>query len=249
MAVQKALFLRELYMRLTTSRMGLFWTFFEPFYQVAFFVTIKIFIFGRESDNFDYVVFVTIAIVPFILFKNIIHTSLGAFTANKNLFVYKQVKPIDTILARVLLEVFISSMVMTVLIIIAFYFNFDTNPENLALVSFVYIWIVFFAFSLGIFLAVLNSYTNVVAHIVKMSLMGLILLSAIFYTVNMLIPEIRVYILYNPLTHFIELIHAAYFYTVDDTYVNYTYMILWTIIPLNLGLWFYVKLEKKIIST
>lgn len=247
-AVQKALFLRELNMRLSQNRMGLFFTFFEPMYQVAFFIIIKVVIFGSESDNFDYTIFLVIVFVPFFMFKNIVTKSIGAFSANKKLFLYKQVKPIDTILARLLLEVFISSMIILAFTMIAFYFEFDTNAQNLGLVGLAYIWLIIFAFALGLFFAVLNTYTKVVANIVSMLLMGLLFISAIFYTVDSLSPDLQAFILYNPLTHFMEMIHAGYFDVLDDTYVDYTYMVLWTITPLTLGLWFYIRLEKRIIS-
>ncbi|MDQ7085946.1 MAG: ABC transporter permease [Sulfurovum sp.] len=244
----KGTFLREFNMRLTQSRSGLFWTFFEPFYQVAFFIIIKVVIFGTVSDNYDYTVFLAIAFTPFIMFRNIITKSLGAFTANKNLFIYKQVKPIDTIIARVLIEIFITSIVILLFTTIALYFNFDTNVQHLGILAFAYIWIIIFAFGLSILLAVLNSYTTIVESIISMLLTPLLFLSAIFYTVDTLSTELRDLLLFNPLTHFMEMIHAAYFYTLEDTYVNYTYITFWTILPLHVGLWFYIKLEKRIIS-
>ncbi|HHO65978.1 MAG TPA: hypothetical protein ENJ71_05620, partial [Epsilonproteobacteria bacterium] len=87
--------------------MGLFWTFFQPFFQVMLFVLIKVFLFGRTSENFDYAVFLALNFTAFNMFKNIVNKSMGAFTANRGLFVYKQVKPIDTIIARSMVEVFI----------------------------------------------------------------------------------------------------------------------------------------------
>jgi capsular polysaccharide transport system permease protein len=247
-AVQKALFLRELTKRLTQSRIGLFMTFFEPFYQVAFMVILKVLIFGRESENFDYVIFVAIALTGIILFKNILTTSIGAFVANKNLFLYRQVKPIDTIISRVVIEVFLSSIVILIFTTIAFYFEFDTNVENLLIVALAYIWLVVFAFSLGVFFAVMNTYTQVIGNFVKLSMRGIAIMSATFYTLDMLSPELIEILLYNPLVHFMEMLHAGYFYTLDDKYVDYYYMMFLTFIPLILGLWFYTKLEQKIIS-
>jgi ABC-type polysaccharide/polyol phosphate export permease len=53
---------------------------------------------------------------------------------------------------------------------------------------------------------------------------------------------------YNPLAHFIEMIHDNYFYVLNDDFVDYEYMLIWTIVPLYIGLWLYRKLEKGIIS-
>jgi capsular polysaccharide transport system permease protein len=233
---------------MSKNRMGLFLTFFEPLYQVAFFVLIKVLIFGRGDGSTDYVVFLGIVFLPFFMTRNIIQKAVGAFSANRSLFVYRQVKPIDTIFARTLLELFLYGIIFLIAVIIAFYFEFDTNPQSFATMIFAYIWLILFAFSLGIFLAVFNSYSNIIQSIVKMLFMGLIFLSALFYSVESLAPEVRELILYNPLAHFMEMIHGAYFYTLDDRYVDYFYMTMWTLIPFTVGLWWYLRAEKRIIS-
>ncbi len=53
---------------------------------------------------------------------------------------------------------------------------------------------------------------------------------------------------YNPIAHFMELLHANYFYMLNDGFVDYEYMLIWTIVPMYLALWLYQKLEKGIIS-
>jgi len=248
MAVQKALFLRELNMRMSVSRMGLFWTFFQPFFQVLVFIIIKVYIFSQMIHTYDYTVFLALSFIAYYMFKNIISKSLGAFEANKALFTYKQVKPIDTILARTLMEVFITSIILIIFTSIGFYFQFDMNVENFNMVFFAYIWLIIFSFSLSIFLAILNTYVKSVQNIFNMLMVVFVFCSALFYTIADLSPELQTILLLNPLTHFIEMIHGAYFYSLDDTYVDYTYMTLWTIIPLYMGLWFYMKLERRIVS-
>jgi capsular polysaccharide transport system permease protein len=45
-----------------------------------------------------------------------------------------------------------------------------------------------------------------------------------------------------------EMIHGFYITGLDDRFVDYHYMLYWTVIPLFIGLWLYVRLEKRIIS-
>jgi ABC-type polysaccharide/polyol phosphate export permease len=54
--------------------------------------------------------------------------------------------------------------------------------------------------------------------------------------------------MYNPVANFMEIIHGSYFYTLDDTLVSYEYIFIWTLSLLYIGLWLYVKLEKRIIA-
>ncbi len=235
-------------MRFSISRAGLFWTFFEPFFQVVLFVLIKVVLFGRVSENFDYAVFLALNFTAFNMFKNIVSKSMGAFTANRGLFVYKQVKPVDTIIARCMVEVFITGITILAFISIGFYFQFDMDIKNLSMVSLGYIWLIVFSFSLAVFLAVLNTFIISTSKIMGFIMYALMFGSALFYSIDMLSPELQHILLYNPLTNFMEMIHGYYFYTLDDRYVDYSYMAIWTVSLLFIGLWLYQKLEKKIVS-
>ncbi len=248
LAVQKALFLRELGMRFSVSKTGLFWTFFEPFMQIIIFVLIKVILFGRAAENFDFAVFLALNFTAFNMFKNIIKKSIGSFTANKGLFVYKQVKPIDTIIARVMVEVFVTGIIILVFIAIGAYFGFDLNVKNLPLVALGFLWLIIFSFSFGLFIAVSNTFYPSVGKTINISMVFLMFGSAVFYTIEMIPAQIQILLLYNPLTHFMEMIHGYYFHVLDDHFVNYGYMILWTLTLLYGGLWFYRKLEERIIS-
>ncbi len=142
LAVQKALFLRELGMRFSVSKTGLFWTFFEPFMQIVIFVLIKLILFGHTTETFDFAVFLALNFTAYNMFKNIATKSMGSFTANKALFVYKQVKPINTIVARVLVEIFITSIIILAFFAIGAYFGFDLNVKHLPLVALGFLWLV-----------------------------------------------------------------------------------------------------------
>lgn len=235
-------------MRFSMNRIGLFWTFFQPFFQVVLFVLIKVFLFGGSTENFDFAVFLALNFTAFNMFKNIVGKSMGAFTANRGLFLYKQVKPIDTIIARSMVEVFITGIIILIFILIGLYFEFDMNVKNLTMVSLGYIWLIVFSFSLALFLAVANTFVNSVSNIIGFVMYALMFGSALFYTVDMLSPELQTIVLYNPLTHFMEMIHGSYFYTLDDKHVDYSYIAFWTVTVLFIGLWLYRKLERKIVS-
>jgi len=84
--------------------------------------------------------------------------------------------------------------------------------------------------------------------VVSVSTFGLLFFSAVFYPVMALPPVAQDALLYNPLTHFMEMIHGFYMEALDDRFVNYRYMLLWTIVPLFMGLWLYRMLEQRIVS-
>jgi capsular polysaccharide transport system permease protein len=248
LAVQNALFLRELSMRFSSGRMGMFWTFFEPFFQILIFVLIKVLIFGKTGGDFDFSVFLALNFIAFNMFKNIVSKSMGSFRANKALFIYKQVKPIDTIVARTLIELFITGCIILIFFSIGYYFNFDMEVKNFAMVAFGFFALFVFSFSYALFLAILNVFFDSTAKIIGFSMTALMFGSAIVYTLESLPLEFQDILLYNPLTHFMEIIHGFFFYALDDHFVSYSYISLWTLSLLYLALWFYIKLEKRIIS-
>ena len=249
LAVTKALFLRELNTKISIGKLGLFWTFFEPFMQVTMFILIRVVIIGRgEGSNFDYAVFMAAGFIAFNMFRHILSGSTGAFAANKGLFSYKQVKPIDTIIARALVQTFITGIIVLMFIFIGFFFQYEFAPENMLMVFFGYLWLLLFSFAVGLVVAVGSTFFVSIGKLVSIFSFGLMIFSAVFYPLISLPVEAQEILLYNPLVHFMEMIHGYYIYELDDRFVDYRYMALWTIIPLFMGTWLYIKLEKRIIS-
>jgi capsular polysaccharide transport system permease protein len=248
LAVEKALFLRELGMRITTSKSGLFWTFFEPFMQVLIFTLIHAVAFDVKS-SYDYAIFTAVNFTAYSLFKNIVLKSMTAFSANKALFIYKQVKPVDTVIARAMVELFITGVVILIFVLIGLYFGYDLTVKNFPMVMLGLFWIMLFSISLGILLAVGNMFYPSIGRIIGIGMMFLMFGSAVFYSLERIPPQIAKLLLYNPVTHFMEMIHGWYFYELDDRFVNYSYMAIWTMATLFFGLWLYRHLEKKIISS
>lgn len=247
-SVQNALFLRELNMRFSSGQMGIFWTFFEPFLQIMVFVLIKLIIFSSAESGFDFAVFLALNFTAFNMFKNIVIKSTASFKANKALFLYKQIKPIDTIIARSMVEVFITAIIVIIFLFIGYYFDFNMEVKDLTMVTLGFIYLYIFALAFSILIAVLNAFIQSISKLINFFMTALMFASAVFYHIGMLPSQLREWLLYNPLTHFMEMIHGFYFDALDVSYVSYEYMSFFTLLLLYSGLWLYVKLEKKIIS-
>jgi capsular polysaccharide transport system permease protein len=242
-----ALFLREVNVRFSAGKIGYIWIFLEPLLQILVFVTVKLLLFGKNS-TFDYAVFITVGFIAYNLFRHIVNSSMSAFKSNKALFAYKQVKPIDTLIARLLVEIMIMGVISLVFIGAGFYFSYDMNPQNLGMVLITFIWLILFSFGLGLFVSVIGFFFTSFSKVVKLAMMPLMFISAIFYTLEDLPPSAQELLAINPLVHFMELIHASYFYSLTDQFVNYTYILMWTAFPLYIGLKLYIRLSKAIVS-
>lgn len=249
LAVQNALILRELNMRFSSGRLGLFWTFFEPFMQIMFFVLIKLFFFASSDSGLDFAVFLALNFIAFNMFKNIVTKSMNSFQANSALFIYKQVKPLDTIIARSIIEIFITGIILLMFLAFGYYFEFDMYVKDLTMVFLGFLFLMLFSFSFALLIALMNVYTDSISKVIGFLITALMFLSAVFYSIEMLPNEFQELLLYNPLTHFIEMIHGYYFLALDDSFVDYGYMTFWTFSMLYVSLWWYIKIEKRIISS
>lgn len=244
-----ALFLREVQTRFGTKKMGYFWAIFDAMLMVLIFAGLKAAIAEKSMPGIDFPVFLASGFLAFFLWKNIVSKSMSAFSANQALFAYRQVKPFDTIVARVVLEILVSTMATLVFIAIGWYFEFDIAVKDFNMVMLAVLWLCVFGFGLGLMSAVFSYFYETFGKIMNIIMTPLLFVSALMYTVDSLPPVLREIILYNPLVHFIEMIHGYYFHTLDTRYVSYEYMLYWTILPLFIGLFFYVRSEKRILSS
>ena len=248
-SVVHALFLREVQTRFGTKKLGYLWAIIDPFTQIFLFATLKTALHDRGMPGIDYVVFLATSFLTYNLFKHVMTNSMSAFNANKMLFNYKQVKPFDTIVSRFVLEFLIFGVAVIIFMSIGIYFEFDLTVKDFNMVLLTVLWISVFAFGIGLLFAVLSSFYESFSKIISYITMPLFFISGLFYTAGSLPPEIREILLYNPILHFIEMIHGNYFLVLDTQYVDYEYMMYWTFLPLFFGLYFYINSEKKIISS
>ncbi|WP_297443785.1 ABC transporter permease [Sulfurimonas sp.] len=248
-SVITALFLREIQTRFGSQKLGYFWALFDAMFMVLVFAGLKSAVASNSMPGIDFPVFLATGFLAFFLWKNIVSRSLNAFSANQALFSYIQVKPIDTLITRFLVEILVSIAATLVFIGIGLYFGFDLHVKNFNMVILAVAWMCLFGFSLGLLSAVIGAFYETYVKIVNVIMAPLLFVSALMYTVDSLPPVLREIILYNPLVHFIEMIHGNYFNALDTQYVDYEYMFYWTFIPLFLGLYFYTRAEKKIISS
>jgi len=244
-----ALFLREVQTRFGTKKLGYFWAVFDAMFMVMIFAGLKSLISSKSMPGIDYPVYLATTFLAFFLWRNIVSQSMHAFNANKALFAYKQVKPFDTVVTRVLLELLVSSVATVIFVGIGLYLNLDLSVKNFNMVMLAVLWLCLFGFALGLMNAVFAYFYESYAKIVNIFMAPLMFVSAIMYSVDSLPPLARKIILYNPLANFMEMIHGYYFHPLNTYYVDYEYMVYWTLIPLWIGLFFYIRAEKRILSS
>ena len=239
--------LREIQTRFGSQKLGYFWAIVDPMIMIILFSILHSY--SGAYTPYSFAVFLATSFLSYNTFRAIIQQLTNSFKANKSLFIYKQVKPFDTLVSRYIIEIVITSIITIIFIAIGIYFNLDIRCKDILFVMLAFFWFSFFGFSLGVLFAVLAYFFENFAKIINLVFYPMFFISGLFFTADSLPPKIRDILIFNPVFQFEEMVHGYYFYSLSDKYVNYIYLLLWTLIPLFLGLWLYKKSERKIIMS
>lgn len=205
---------------------------------------------GRTVSGVDYPVFILVGLAPFLLYRNTALRLMDSLRENRSLFGYKQIKPLDTYVARVIVETCIASTVYSILVFGFAWFGFDMTIQSPIL------WVanlllgLFFAFGLGMFLALITHALPSLKIIIRMAFFPLYFISGVLIPPSYLPQQMMPVLLLNPFLHILELIRAEvlpYYTPVDG--VSETYVIAFTLALLFLSLGTYRARRMHLIST
>jgi capsular polysaccharide transport system permease protein len=231
-----AIFLRETKTRFGESRLGFLWAITQPLLWILMFAGFYM-VFGHITPpGMSVVAFLTTGIVPFALFRETAGRCLSAIKSNKGLLFYPKVHVLDLIVARVAVEAMTQTCVLAVLMGgVALYdgpFAIDSLIEiigGLALASGL-------GASFGLLCCGLSVFSNSVERLFPSILRPVFWFCAIFHPVESAPPGFRDILLYNPLTHAIELVRDGWFPGYEAPHADPVYPMTWILVLLFFGL-------------
>ncbi|MDR0408538.1 MAG: ABC transporter permease [Campylobacteraceae bacterium] len=207
-----ALFLRELKTRFGGRRLGVFWTFTEPAIHLVVMLLVFSFLRARMMPQVPFELFLLAGIAPFFLFRHIATGLMSSIDANKALFAYSPVKPIDVYITRTILESVIYTVIFAVILFVLWIWGgFDVSIANPFGVVALYFLIIVFGFSLGVIASIASSIFPSIKIIMSIILLPLYFLSAIMYPLWIVPAQYIQYLKLNPILHLLELFKANFF--------------------------------------
>ncbi|MBC2689513.1 ABC transporter permease [Pseudomonas sp. MBT-1] len=245
-----ALVLREARARFGERRMGAVWTLIEPICHLLIFTLLFSLIRGRTVAGVDYPVFVLVGMAPFLLYRNIALRLMDSLRENRSLFAYKQIKPLDTYVARALVEACISATVYAILLFGFAWFGFDMTVSDPIQWAATLGLGLCFAFGLGMLLALITHAMPSLKLVVRMAFFPLYFISGVLMPAAYLPQAMMPLLLLNPFLHLVELIRAEVLphYTPVDG-VSEAYVITFTVVLLFIALGSYRARRLHLIST
>jgi capsular polysaccharide transport system permease protein len=248
-AVLFALFVRDLRSRVQGRWPSLIWMVFEPLAHVL--VILAIFGFRQHalSPNIEVPVFLVTGMMPFFMFRNLARRIPLVIAQNRGLYVYRQVKPIDAIVARAAVEIGLSSAVyLSALAMLGWldYHFVPHEPLELMVVSAVLLTL---GFGLGLVFVVAQNDRPRVANAISLSFLPLYLMSGVLFPVHSLPVSTREWLLWNPVLHLVEL---SRFHFIGGQPllpgVNLAYPTAWALGTLALGMALYRLNRFELVS-
>nr|WP_254918510.1 ABC transporter permease [Cobetia sp. QF-1] len=244
------MFMREAISRTMTDRMGWFWMIAEPAALLLIMIGIRSFIRGDSLIvNAPFIPWMLVGMMGFFLIREGMMQGLGAVNANKALFAYRQVHPIDGVLVRNVLDGLIRTVIFLLFMVGGLMVGTDFTPDNgfQAIAGWLSLWL--FGLGLGLVTSVIGTLVPEVSKIIRMLSMPLLILSGVIMPLNRLPHYLLEYLMLNPIVHGLEYIRHGFF----DGYVvvhgtDMTYFSAWTLSTLALGTLMHVRFKERLKS-
>jgi capsular polysaccharide transport system permease protein len=234
-----AVLLRETKTRYGQSQLGYVWALIEPTLWVGTFAGMYWFLGRQGPSGMPMFEFLVSGIVPFALFIESVSRSATAIGANQGLLYYPHVRPLDLVVARVLLEYATKVVVFALLMIAAACLQGTPLRADQPLKVFLGLVLASgLGMGLGLILCGLGLFFSVVERLQSTLLRPLFWLSGLFYSIDELPSAAQKVLLLNPLLHVIEIVRSGWFVTHESRLVTIWYPLLWTTILLFFGLTF-----------
>jgi capsular polysaccharide transport system permease protein len=250
-AVVFALFVRELKTRFGKYRLGYVWALIEPLVHVIVLSAIWSILGRTEFMGIPVPLFLVTGIVPFLFFRSVVSRGINAIEANRGLFGFRQVRPVDTVLARILLESIVYFLAYLVLLFIGGWFlGYDVSMHNpLGLIA-VNALLFFLSLGLGLLSAVYGALYPEIMKLVPMILLRpLYFISGILFPLYMIPSDYHSWLLWNPLLHVVELNHAYFFRSFESPETSLMFVFISAVTSLTLGLLAYRANWMRVLAT
>jgi capsular polysaccharide transport system permease protein len=250
-AVLFALMIREMSTRVGGQWVGAVWTLFEPLAHMLMLIAVLGAIQGGNPlPGIDYAVYLATGLLVYFLFQNLALRLMDGIDANRGLFSYRQVKPLDPLIARSLVEVLMNLSVFVFTLGLLGWLGHEVLPSR-PLEAIVAIGTVaLLGTGYGICTAVISHGRPRLRSLLRMVMLPLYFISGVIFPVDLLPRDTLEWLLWNPLLHLVEITRAAFVPAYHPTEgINLLYPVLCTLGYWALGLALYRRDRYRLVAS
>ncbi len=248
-AALKALVLREAIARMFGRRAALAWLLLEPALHIGTLVFVYSVLRVRHVAGMDTGWWVASGMLAYFLFQRTAWRSTQAIDANRALFTYRQVHPVDTVAARCFLEGFFAVMVTSVtlgaLALAGLRIGVEDPAEMIAAVF--GLWLLAVGWALCMSVAV--SLVPEIGAALSLAGMGMMVLSGVMFPISQLPRPVREWLFINPVAHGVEGVRASvspFYHHAPE--LDLSYLIVFALALVFVGLVLQVRFKQQVLA-
>ena len=248
--IVSALARREMDIRAAKGLFGVVGVFLEPLALVGTFMALRILIRGAgEGSYMNLVLWLSAGFVPFFLFAEVAIKAISGVQKNSTLYFYRRLRPLDSLMGNALLTVQIFGLLLLVICLGVTAWEWRWQVGDLGSAIFLVLGIAVLGFGVGLATLILGHRLPALAWFVKLFLRRILLwTSCVFFPIRILPDQFRPWVLWNPMSHGIELLRHACSPSYPIPGVSPLYFWAWVIGSTGFGLFIYNNNEDLLYS-
>lgn len=220
-----AFILRDMHTRFGRSRLGYFWAVFEPLTGILALALVFSMIDRGSPINVDIHLFFFTGIIPWQLFSRGVSMMSNVIESSAPLLTYPQVKVVDVVIARIILEFSTIFIVCILYLVVLYFWGIFDRVENLLMSITVLMLCIILGSVFGLVGAVIKLYFPSYMSFQSLLLRVLFFISGAFFVADSLPSAVKDILWYNPVLHLIEWQRSAFFYGFESQFYEPMYPI------------------------
>jgi capsular polysaccharide transport system permease protein len=234
--VTNALVIREIITRYGRHNIGFLWLFLEPMLFTLGVTTLWTLVKATHGTNLPITAFAVTGYSSILLWRNCSNRVVKAIDSNLSLLYHRNVRVIDVINARLILEISGATVSIITLTIVFSSMEWMNFPTDLLTAIVGWLLLAWFAFSLSLVIGAASERSEVIERVWHIFTYLLFPLSGAGFMVDWLPKAFQEYILWLPMVHGTEMIRHGYFGNSVRTFENPSYLIIFNLALTLIGL-------------
>lgn len=230
-----ALLMREMVIRYGRENIGFLWLVVEPLILTSGVMVLWSYMRSGEH-GVTLAAFILTGYMPLTLWRHISSQTVSCLRQNLPLLYHRQVRPLDILLARAVLE-FAGTTLALVAVYAVLRLSGLLDPyDSLALLLAGWLFMAWLAFAAGLVLAALSEQFDFIEKLVPPFQYLLLPISGVFFMVSWLPTAAQKLALYVPMVHCYEMFRAGMIGPSVATHYSFGYIACWCLFTTFLGL-------------
>lgn len=231
-----ALLMREIITRYGRKNIGFLWLFVEPLMMTLLITLLWKFVRANQVSTLNIVAFAITGYPLMMMWRNASGRAIGAVSANLSLLYHRNVRPLDTIFARMLLEI-AGATTAQILIILAFVaIGWIDMPQDALYMIIAWLLMAIFAVGLGLIICAIAQKYEAFGKIWGTLSFVFMPLSGAFFLLHTLPQQAKEVLQWVPMISGTEMFRHGYFGESVTTYENIGFLIVCDLAMLLVGL-------------